>query len=177
MAGYYDPAGGMMLRAEVGMVVSNFVDNIPNMSVLEVGYVFGYGVEKLAESVAFTRGLGLGTNVVARGIITADGFLFKGFTVKTPVNLPVQRFGNMSFARPDFWGARIGTNQCVNRTFGAIKPAWNPLAQYTTGVIPKGTPIKFGLIGPQGWQYPGGSLQFIVPSKSVINQSSKLILR
>lgn len=111
----------------------------------------------------------------AKGVTTADGFLFRGFTVKTPVNIPVQRFGNMSLGRPDFWGARIGTSQFANRTFGAIKPAWNPLTQYTTGVIPKGTPIKFGIIGPQGWRYPGGSFQFIVPSRSVINQSSKLI--
>lgn len=114
-------------------------------------------------------------SVAAKGVTTADGFLFRGFTVKTPVNIPVQRFGNMSLGRPDFWGARIGTSQFANRTFGAIKPAWNPLTQYTTGVIPKGTPIKFGIIGPQGWRYPGGSFQFIVPSRSVINQSSKLI--
>lgn len=113
----------------------------------------------------------------ARGVTTTDGFLFRGFTVKTPVNIPVQRFGNMSLGRPDFWGARIGTDQFANRTFGAIKPAWNPLTQYTTGVIPKGTPIKFGIIGPQSWRYPGGSFQFIVPSRSVINQSSKIIPR
>jgi RHS repeat-associated protein len=113
----------------------------------------------------------------ARGVTTADGFLFRGFTVKTPVNIPVQRFGNMSLGRPDFWGPRIGTSQFANRTFGAIKPSWNPLTQYTTGVIPKGTPIKFGIIGPQGWRYPGGSLQFIAPFRSIINQSSKLIPR
>ena len=117
----------------------------------------------------------IGAARATRGVTTADGFLFRGFTVKTPFNIPVQRFGNMSLGRPDFWGARIGTSQFANRTFGAIKPAWNPLTQYTTGVIPKGTPIKFGIIGPQGWRYPGGSFQFIVPSRSVINQSSKLI--
>lgn len=120
------------------------------------------------------KGFALGATV-ARGVTTADGFLFRGFTVKAPVNIPVQRFGNMSLGRPDFWGARIGTSQFANRTFGAIKPSWNPLTQYTTGVIPKGTPIKFGIIGPQGWRYPGGSFQFIIPSRSVINQSSKLI--
>ncbi len=68
MGGYYDPAGGMMLRAQVGMAASNFIDNIPNMSDYEIGYAFGYGVEKLGESALFTRGLGLGTNVVAKGI-------------------------------------------------------------------------------------------------------------
>jgi hypothetical protein len=43
-----------------------------------------------------------------------------------PFNIPVQRFGNLSLERPDFWGARIGTSQFANRTFGAIKPVWNP---------------------------------------------------
>ena len=57
----------------------------------------------------------------------------------------------MSRRRPDYWGLRIGTSEFANRTFGAIKPNWNPLTQYTIGVIPKGTPIKFGIIGPQGW--------------------------
>jgi len=83
----------------------------------------------------------------------------------------------MSLNRPDFWGMRIGTSNFANRTFGAIKPSWNSLTQYTTGVIPKGTPIRFGVIGPQGWRYPGGSLQFIAPSRSVISQSSKFIPR
>ena len=83
----------------------------------------------------------------------------------------------MKVAELDFWGLRIGTNKFVNRTFAAILPSWNPLTQYTTGVIPKGTPIKFGIIGPQGWKYPGGSFQFILPSSKVIKQSSKLIKR
>jgi hypothetical protein len=83
----------------------------------------------------------------------------------------------MNLDRPDFWGLKIGTSSFVNRTFAAIKPEWNSLAQYTSGVIPKGTPINFGIIGPQGWRYPGGSMQFVVPSKSVVNQTSKIIPR
>lgn len=117
------------------------------------------------------------SRITAKGVTTADGFLLKGFTIKTPFNIPVQRFGNMSLGRPDFWGLRIGKSKFANRVFGAIKPSWNPLTQYTKGVIPKGTPIKFGVIGPQGWRYPGGSLQFITSSKGVINQSSIIIPR
>ena len=111
----------------------------------------------------------------SKGLTTANGFLLKGFTVKTPFNITVQRFGNMSLDRSDFWGLKIGTNKFINRTFAAIKPSWNPLTQYTTGVIPKGTAVQFGVIGPQGLKYPGGSLQFIVPSRKIINQSSKII--
>lgn len=120
---------------------------------------------------------GRGLSSFSKGVTTADGFLFKGFTVKAPFNIPVQRFGNMNLGRPDFWGPRIGTSKFANRVFGAIKPSWNPLTQYTKGVIPKGTLIKFGIIGPQGWKYPGGSLQFITFSRGIINQSSKIIQR
>lgn len=96
--------------------------------------------------------------IATKEITTPDGFLFKGFTVNAPFDIPVQRFGNMSLDRSDFWGLRIGTSKFANRTFGAIKPSWNSLTQYSKGVIPKGTPIKFGIIGPQGLKYPGGSL-------------------
>ncbi len=111
----------------------------------------------------------------AKVATTADGFLFKGFTIKSPVNIPVQRFGNMSLNRPDFWGLRIGSNKFLNRTLAAIKPEWNSLTQITTGIIPKGTPIKFGVIGPQGIRYPGGSLQFITKSRSITNQATKIV--
>jgi RHS repeat-associated protein len=116
-----------------------------------------------------------GANVIKA--TSADGFLGGGITIKTPIDIPVQRFGNMNLSRPDFWGLKIGTSSFVNRTFASIKPEWNALTQYTSGVIPKGTPINFGIIGPQGWKYPGGSIQFILPSKSVVNQSSKIIPR
>ena len=110
-------------------------------------------------------------------ITTKDGFLFKGFEIKTPFNIPVQRFGDLHLGsdRPDFWGLRIGKNKFLNRTFAAILPEWNPLTKYNTGVIPKGTTIKFGIIGPQGLKYPGGSLQFIVKSDNVTNIKTKNI--
>nr|WP_199489111.1 RHS repeat-associated core domain-containing protein [Mesonia sp. K7] len=124
------------------------------------------------------KGLSAGLSRLGSGLTSSDGFLIGGITVKAPFNIPVQRFGNMSLGRSDFWGLRIGTNPFINRTFAAIKPSWNPLlTQYTTGFIPKGTPMKFGIIGPQGIRYPGGSLQFIIGSKGVIKQSSKYISR
>lgn len=162
VGGVADMAGG----------VYDFALNAPSMNEYDQGYGIGYGVEKLAEILIVSRGAGLAGNAIG-GVTTTGGFLFRGFTVKTPINIPVQRFGNLSIRRPDFWRAKIGTSRFANRTFGAIKPAWNPLSQYSTGVIPKGTQIKFGIIGPQGLRYPGGSFQFIVPSRSAINQSSK----
>jgi len=149
------------------------------------GSAVGAGMTNLDGSPTTTKqgvlgfaGVGMslmGGGAASKGVTNAQGFLGRGFSVKTPFDIPVQRFGNMSLNRGDFWGLRIGTNKFVNRTFGAIKPEWNSLSQYTTGTIPKGTQINFGIIGPQGMKYPGGSLQFITPSKSVINQSSKII--
>ncbi len=110
-------------------------------------------------------------------LTTTDGFLLRGFNVKAPFDIPAQRFGGMSLGKPDFWGAKIGTGEFVNRTFAAIKPSWNDLTQYTSGTIPKGTPMKIGLIGPQGPTMPGLSLQFITESRKVINQTSKIIPR
>ena len=98
-------------------------------------------------------------------LTTEEGFLLGSIQMKAPFNISVQRFGNMSLTRLDFWGLRIGTNRFVNRTFAAIKPSWNPLTQFTRGIIPKGTPIKFGIIGPQGLKYPGGLVQFLVNGK------------
>lgn len=108
---------------------------------------------------------------------THDGYLFRGFNIKAPFDIPVQRFGNMSLTRPDYWGLRIGKSKLANRTLAAIIPKMNPLTQFTKGVIPKGTSIKAGIIGPQGLKYPGGSLQFVVNSRIVTNQTSRLITR
>lgn len=144
--------------------------------------VSGNGIERGRLLGEVTIGLAAGGGVKALGLgklagslTSADGFLIGGVTIKTPFNIPVQRFGEMSLGRSDFWGLRIGTSKFANRTFGAIRPEWNNLTQYTTGTIPKGTTIKLGIIGPQGWLYPGGSLQFITSSRGVVNQSSKLI--
>lgn len=112
---------------------------------------------------------------LSRLVTTSDGFLFGGIKIKAPMDIPVQRFGSMKVSGGDFWGLRIGSGELQNRTFAAIKTEWNPLTQYTQGIIPKGTPIKFGIIGPQGGMYTGGSLQFITESRSVINQSFKLV--
>ena len=130
-------------------------------------------------SSAWIDVLGLASIFEKLKITTSDGFLFKGFTVKAPFNIPVQRFGDLHLnsSHGDFWGLRIGTNKFINRTFAAILPSWNPLTNYNSGVIPKGTKMKVGIIGPQGLKYPGGSLQFIVHSEEVQKVKSKKIKR
>lgn len=66
-------------------------------------------------------------------LTSSDGFLFGGITLRVPFNVPVQRFGNMSLFRSDFWSLRIGSSKFANRTFNAIKPEWNSLSQFTKG--------------------------------------------
>lgn len=84
---------------------------------------------------------------------------------------------HLNSSREDFWGLRIGTNKFINRMFAAILPSWNPLTNYNSGIMPKGTKMKVGIIGPQGLKYPGESLQFIVHSEEVQKVKSKKIKR
>ena len=84
---------------------------------------------------------------------------------------------HLNSSRGDFWGLRIGTNKFINRMFAAILPSWNPLTNYNSGIMPKGTKMKVGIIGPQGLKYPGESLQFIVHSEEVQKVKSKKIKR
>ncbi|WP_315349101.1 hypothetical protein [Prevotella melaninogenica] len=109
--------------------------------------------------------------------VTKEGFLFKGIKIKMPFDLPVQRFGNIPMGEVRPWGLRVGTSEFINRTFVAIKPEWNPLKVYNTGVIPKGTTVTFGIIGPQGLKYPGGLLQFNVNNSDVKDIKTKDIVR
>lgn len=133
-----------------------------------------YGLQGATMEIATSKAIGL----AARAVTTSEGFLFGGINIRAPFNIPAQRFGQMSINKADYWGPQIGSSPFLARTVTAIKHEWNPLTQYTTGIIPKGTPMKVGIIGPQpGGFYTGGSLQFITNSKYVVNQSTKVISR
>ncbi len=92
--------------------------------------------------------------------------------MRAPFDIPVQRFGtihNQKMYSLDYWGPQIfGKNKVAARRLNAIKPEWNSLTKHAKGKISKGTPMKFGITGPQGWKYPGGLPQFRVRSKQVI---------
>jgi hypothetical protein len=110
----------------------------------------------------------------SKGVITplitsGKGFLFGGIKMKLPIDIPVQRFGEIHFTNVDYWGLKLGSSKLIGRVPYAIKTTWNSLNKYSTGVIPKGTVIEIGITGPQ---YPlyhtGGGIQTIVSSKEVI---------
>lgn len=144
----------------------------------------GYGMASKAGAVG--RGTGMLTKVPAGAatpslaypsITTSDGFLLRGFNVRTPINIPVQRFGQMSLHNPDFWGIRLGSSKFVGRRIFSIKTEWNSLTQYSTGIIPKGTQIKLGIVGPQFpiYKYSGGGIQMLIESNQVVKQSSRIV--
>ncbi|EDP71911.1 cell well associated RhsD protein precursor [Flavobacteriales bacterium ALC-1] len=156
----------------LGELIQSMADDLNRASVRKRNYMASGHIaeDNMSTLAVFLPGL----RALGSAVTTSEGFLLGSFTARTPWNIPVQRFGNMSLSRPDYWGLRLGSNKFINRTFAAIKPEWNPLTQYTTGIIPKGTSIRFGIIGPQGLSYPGGSIQFIQNSNKVINQASKI---
>ncbi|GHV52104.1 hypothetical protein FACS1894181_14910 [Bacteroidia bacterium] len=126
-------------------------------------------VENLVETIAILIPVGsksLNGEIVPL-VTSSKGYLFGSIKIKAPINIPAQRFGYLSGVKP--WGLPTGPSKLGGRTIYAIKPEWNPLTQYSRGVIPKGTNIEIGIIGPQ---YPlyhtGGAIQFMVNSDEVI---------
>lgn len=105
-----------------------------------------------------------------------EGYFIMPLNIKIPFNLRVQRFGRIKIRELDCWGPRtFGTSQGAARRFNAILTEWNSLTQYTKGTILKGTNIKFGLTGSQGWKYPGGLYQVEIESKLVIDKVSTML--
>lgn len=158
---------------------------IAGMNPLVSGYNVGNGLLGNGENIFGEpqSGIGIALNAVntvmpfTGGVITTqEGFLLGGVKIKAPFDIPVQRFGGVEGYKP--WGIYVGSNKIIARNFFAIKPGWNDLSIYTTGYIPKGTPIKFGVVGPQlGGRfgvYPGGLLQFNADSKYVLGRSTRL---
>ena len=158
----------------LGMAVADGANKLVNGNGFERGEVIG----GLATAVVGTKGVTALKGVsVGTKITTREGFVFGGFNIKAPLNIPVQRFGAMKIDGTNHFSTLIGTNKSLNRTLNAIKPEFNTLDTYTKGVIPKGTDIKIGITGPQGLKYPGGNLQILVKPKDVIDQTSKIIKR
>lgn len=137
-----------------------------------------YGITTVAIALAGTKGVGSFTETaLSTNLVSKEGFLFGGINIKAPFDIPVQRFGtSMSLESTQAWGIRVGSNKIIARTFFAIKPEWNDLSMFTKGTIPRGTPIKFGIVGPQGLR-PGGLLQFNLKSFHVVDQESKFSLK
>jgi hypothetical protein len=110
----------------------------------------------------------LPSGAVALLVTSSKGFLFGGIKTKLPFDIPVQRFGDIHLYKIDHWGLKMGSSKIVRRVPYAIKTGWNSLTQYSTGYIPKGTSIEFGIVGPQ---YPlyhtGGGIQILVESNAV----------
>ena len=125
-------------------------------------------VQTAVQSTSSFAGGAAGGGFKFKGLVSREGFLFGGVETKAPFDIAIQRAGFIAENKIQPWGLRIGSSKFANRTFNAILPEWNSLTNFTTGTIPKGTTFKFGIVGPQGWRYPGGNIQFNINSTSVI---------
>jgi RHS repeat-associated protein len=119
-------ARGMVLRGQMGMAVTDFVTNIPNMSAYEVGYAVGYGTEKVVESVLLSKGAGLVGNVV------------RGTSVGTQGGLNLFKFGS-SQATKSSWKAGDRFLRLPNR--GTPKLNWKQNSGYLRQEMGRGKPI------------------------------------
>ncbi|WP_159292032.1 hypothetical protein, partial [Tenacibaculum maritimum] len=64
---------GMIMRAQMGVAVNNYVNKIPTMSAYEIGYDVGYGSEKIAETVLVSKGAEMAINAVKTSVGGAAG--------------------------------------------------------------------------------------------------------
>ena len=126
------------------------------------------GLPIMVFTAGFTAMAAPALSVPSAALTDADGFLIGPIVARAPFNIPVQRFGSIG-TWPQAWGLRVGTNRTLNRYGSAILPEWgNPMTEYTLGVIPRGTPMAFGIAGPQRGLYLGGLPQINVNSSLVI---------
>ncbi len=63
---------GAMLNVQSAVAINNFVTNVPNMSDYQLGQAFGFGVEKIAETVLLSKGVGAVGNATRGGLSTTQ---------------------------------------------------------------------------------------------------------
>ncbi len=98
------------------------------------------------------RGIGL----LAKSITTYDGFLFGSIGIKTPINLRVGLYASENTIKYGtfHWSTIAPRVLSKNQWFGRRMLQISPKFQHTLGpwsnqIIPKGSQIKIGLVGPQ----------------------------
>jgi len=122
------------------------------------------------------------------GLITnGQGFLMGSVSVRIPFAIGVTRYGGIACsatAAAQHWAVRfpafISSNPALTRSLLAIMPQWNNMLRITNGVIPKGTQVQVGIVGPQAWPgyfYPGGWIQILVKSGEVIKETTQCLTR
>jgi RHS repeat-associated protein len=165
---------GIEARTEAAMAVQAVIDEYPNMSSYDKTKLWTKVVANSALAIVGTKGAGALRNLK---LVNSEGFLIGSISMRSPINISVQRFGAMAISSENAWGLRLSSSQFITRHFSAVLPKWNDLSVYTTGVIPKGTPIKIGITAPQTpfFVYPGGLPQINVMSRNVINQMSTFV--
>ncbi|WPR73734.1 RHS repeat-associated core domain-containing protein [Algoriphagus sp. NG3] len=59
---------GMVMRSQLANNSYSYIQNIPNMSAYQMGYDFGFGLEKATEAALLSKGAGFSINVAKYGL-------------------------------------------------------------------------------------------------------------
>ena len=110
MANIYS-AEGMMMRTQMGMVINDYVANIPNMSVYEMGHDTGFVFEKVTEIALVSRGVNLGVNAVRGSGV---------FGVNTSVNA-AKGGANIGTKLEYVFGKATGSAHNIERSTGMLR--------------------------------------------------------
>ncbi len=115
-------------------------------------------------------GGGEASTVAAKGVTTSDGFLFGSIGFKTPFDLKVGLYASENTLKYGSFKWSTMTPNVLSNTnwFGRnmlqITHEFQPtLGVWNSQIIPKGTYIKMGLVGPQNGGGVGTWIQFYAP--------------
>ncbi len=125
-----------------------------------------YGLQIGTADIAASKALG----ALARVATTSDGFLFGSVGFKTPVDLKVGLYASENTMKYGTfkWSTiapnSLGNTQSFGRNMLQITHDFQPaLGSWTSQIIPKGTNIRVGLVGPQIGGGAGTWLQIYAP--------------
>lgn len=154
---------GSLSSAQLLLDGYNLAKGIPNYTSADYEYGAGFATEKVGEILLFKKIGGIKTN--------PEGFLGGSIGFKTPVDINVNFYAseksllNQSF-RYSTWAPNfLGKTQWFGRTMLQITTDFqDPLGPWSRQVIPAGTYIRVGLVGPQPGLQTGSWLQFFTPT-------------
>ncbi|MFD2185156.1 DUF6443 domain-containing protein, partial [Aquimarina celericrescens] len=159
------------LLGPIGLITKqpfDFGQSVTNRVVEGDNFGAGYSLGSAFTGSAVGAGIGLGFRGLSNvNLTTSNGFLIGSVGFKLPINLRVGLFAsnntlkyqtfNWSTVAPKFFSGK----QWFGRRMLQITPEFQSnLGPWSSQVIPKGTYVRFGLVGPQKGMGIGSWIQF-----------------